>query len=53
MTPKLVLYIGYLLSGLLVLLARFTGQLCLNDTSGLCAEQGVVDSIMTNLPGIF
>ena len=42
MTPILVLCFGYLLSGWLLLRARVTGQLCLNETSGLWAEQGVV-----------
>ena len=37
MTPISVLCIGYLLSGL-----SATGQLCLIETSGQWAEQGVV-----------
>ena len=42
MTPISVLCIGYLLSGCQLLLARVTSQLCLNETSGQWAEQGVV-----------
>ena len=42
MTPISVLCIGYLLAACLLLLARVTSQLCLNETSGQWPEQGVV-----------